>query len=67
MELILIGVVIGFIASWIVFRRENWRLEDKIEEKQEQIDNLIRQAVENEIRNGKKQCSSKHSDYFVNW
>ena len=63
MDLILIGAVIGFIGSWLVFRRENWRLEDKIAEKQEQIDNMIRAQIAEESYI----CSKKRGDYFANW
>lgn len=63
MDLILIGAVIGFIGSWLVFRRENWRLEDKIAEKQEQIDNMLRE----QISEGNYQCVRKHGSYFENW
>lgn len=63
MDLILIGAVIGFIGSWLVFRRENWRLEDKLTEKQEQIDNMLRE----QIAEGSYRCSNKHGDYFKIW
>lgn len=67
MDLILIGAVIGFIASWAVFRRENWRLEDKLDEKQAQIDNLLRREISSAVGSGEQKCSSKQSDYFIQW
>ena len=67
MELILIGAIIGFVASWAVFRRENWRLEDKVAEKQEQIDDLLRQQIKQAVRDGDCECPKNHTNYFVPW
>lgn len=74
MELILIGGVIGFIASWAVFRHENWRLEDKLEEQRERADDLTRELIVAYQRMGMdyqkrdaEQCSDKRSDYFKTW
>ena len=67
MELIVAGALIGFVVAWAMFRRENWRLEDKVAEKQRQIDAMLRQGVARAVRDGERQCSREQSDYFMNW
>ena len=67
MELIVAGALIGFVVAWAMFRRENWRLEDKVAEKHAQIDAMLRQGVERAVKDGERKCSRGQSDYFMNW
>lgn len=75
MELLVVGIVIGFLVGHVLNMHERWRIEDERDAQRERADELTRELIVAYQRAGMAQqkprgdrgCSNERADLFKTW